>query len=80
MSETQSQYGKMADSLMNSVGSYINLETDDGVRREGRLSGWRMRDLVLNGETLTLPVALELNKDPNDTVALDRIKRITVKS
>lgn len=77
MAETA--YGKLVDELIGTVNKYVILETEDGVRREGKLSGWRMRDLKLNDIAVTLPVAMELNNDPMDTVELARIKKLTVK-
>ena len=77
MAETE--FGKLVDQLIGTTNKYIVLETDDGVRREGKLSGWRMRDMKVNDIQVTLPVAMELNNDPMDTVELTRIKKLTVK-
>lgn len=72
-------YGKMVDKLINTVNKQVSLETDDGVQRQGKLTGWRMRSMKLDGEEVTMPIALELNSDPMDTVQLDRVKRMVVK-
>lgn len=72
-------FGKLIDQLHAATGSQIDLETEDGINREGRLSSWVTRKLVLNEQTVLLPFALELNGDPMDTVELSRIARLRVK-
>lgn len=59
--------------LHNHVTRYIKLETLEGVRREGRLSGFVTRKLKINGREETAVVELELNGDPQDRVSYDRI-------
>lgn len=80
MGAALSEYGKTVDQLIRSTNKSVILETTDGVRREGRLSGWTTMAIQLNGDEVHIPLALELNGDPNDAVALDRIRKIQVKS
>lgn len=64
--------------LLSATGGWIHLETHHGSVREGRLSGWTCRSLKLNGVDVQLPVSLELNGDPHDTVNLFDIKVLNV--
>lgn len=64
--------------LLSALGGWINLETNHGARREGRLSGWTCRTIKLNGVDVSLPVALELNGDPADIVNLVDIRVLNV--
>jgi hypothetical protein len=68
--------GSWIDSLDNHLGQYLQLETSDGIRREGRLSGLSTKTIRLNGVEEKMLTDLELNGDPQDRVAIDRIATI----
>lgn len=68
--------GTWIDALVNSCGQYVRLETLDGGVREGRLSGLRTRELSMFGAKVLMPTDVELNGDPNDTIAIDRIMEL----
>ncbi len=73
--------GAWIDELMEGVGHvYVNLETSHGVVRSGKLSGLRNREITWNGEKLQLPIEVELNNDPTDTVPLHLVQKITIDS
>lgn len=65
--------GKWIDELVGSTGQYIQLETHDGMIREGRLSGLQSRSIKWNGSDVEILTALELNGDPYDQIPLDRV-------
>lgn len=65
--------GEWIDEIVAATGQYIRLETTDGIRRQGRLSGLRTRELKWEGRKVLIPTEVELNGDPNDSVPLDRI-------
>lgn len=72
---------KMCDwlnELGDSTGDFIRLETSDGIVREGKITGLRTRAIQFNNEQELMPTEVELNGDPNDTVALDRIIRLDI--
>ena len=59
------------------VGLIADIETHDGaVRRNARISGLRMRELQVNGETWPVPFAIELNDDGADVLPLEHLKRM----
>lgn len=68
-----SKVGNWLNELADTVGRYISLETLDGMRREGRLSGINMRSIKWNGRPVDILVELELNGDVYDVVPLNRI-------
>lgn len=70
--------GEWIDEIVAATGQYIQLETSDGIRREGRLSGLRTRKLRWEGRDVLIPTELELNGDPNDSVPLDRISDLAL--
>lgn len=67
------------DHLASRVDSYVRLETSDGIRREGRLSGFGLRVLEFNGDRVDIITELELNGDPIDRIPLERVSKITAK-
>ncbi len=73
MGDKKTIRGAWIDELVNSTGQYVRLETRDGVVREGRLSGLGSRTLVWNGKPVEILEEIELNGDPFDKIALDRI-------
>jgi hypothetical protein len=68
--------GKWMEEIHNNVGEFMRLETIDGVVREGRMSGLRLRQLELNGKQVEIITELELNGDPTDCVELYRVAKI----
>lgn len=70
--------GKWIDDIINAVGKYVTMETTDGVRREGKLSGYRSRNVVLNGKIQEVVTDLELNSDPADTVPFASLDSLTI--
>lgn len=70
--------GKWIDDIHASMGKFFTLETTDGIRREGRITGIRARNYKFNGGDVELPTEIELNGDPTDTVPMDRIATIHV--
>lgn len=71
--------GQWIDELVGSVGEFTDLETTDGVRREGRISGFQMKKMVFNGIDVDIPIEVELNGDPNDRIPISRIGKINIK-
>lgn len=70
--------GGWIDDLSNKVGQYISLETSDGIRREGRLSGLGTRSLKVFGKDQLIPTEVEINGDPQDRIPLDRIVTLSL--
>lgn len=68
----------LVDRVFAATSKYMDLETSDGVRREGRITGWRTREVFINGESVLWPIEMELNDDPNDRIPWDRVKRINI--
>jgi hypothetical protein len=69
--------GAWVDEIYNSVGKFMTLETLDGINREGRLSGLRLRNIILNGEPVDVIIELEVNGDPTDCIPMDRIAKMS---
>lgn len=70
--------GNWIDRLVDSVGEFMSLETTDGLMREGRISGFTYRSLLLDGEEVQLPIEIEVNGDPSDRIPIDRIAKINL--
>ncbi len=70
--------GNWIDILLKGLHGPITLDTQDGVRREGRLSGFSMRTMRFNNVSIDVPTEIELNGDINDRVPLDRIIELSV--
>lgn len=70
--------GAWIDMVDGSIGKFIHLETGDGVHREGKLTGLRTREMIFNGEEVDVPIAVELNGDPNDYIEFSVIHRLDV--
>ena len=64
--------------LLESVGKTIRLETHDGCNREGRVTSFGARRLVLNGVAVDLPMEMELNSDPTDSIPIQSIAKIDI--
>jgi len=73
--------GAWIDQLVEAVGKkYVRMETTEGVNRAGKLSGLRTRSIKFNGEACDIPIELELNGDPTDTVPIHRIAILSIDS
>lgn len=70
--------GWWMDKLVDSVGSFVNLITSDGIERCGRITGLHLRRFTFNGEEIDVPDGMELNGDPNDIIPLDRTTKLDV--
>jgi len=70
--------GKWIEDLFGGVGRYVRLETSDGVRRSGKLSGIRTKDIKFNGASQAVVTELELNGDPADTVSVNGLASIAI--
>lgn len=64
--------------LLLATGGWIHVETRYGTIREGRLSGWTLATIEINGVDTQLPLALELNGDPADTIRLVDVVKLDV--
>lgn len=71
-------YGQWIDDLHLAVGDFIRIETSEGINRGGKLSGIRNRKIEFNGLEQSIPVELELNGDPTDTVPISRLVKISI--
>ena len=69
--------GQWINKINEAVGKNFALETTDGVTRSGKISGLTHESFKLNGNTVDMPVEIEINGDPNDRVPLNRL--ITLK-
>ena len=72
------QLGNWVDSLYNSIGRYLNLETTDGVKREGKLTSMTFNQFVLNEEKVNIPDEIEINGDPTDKIPISRIAKMSI--
>jgi len=70
--------GEWVDTILDSTGEFMRLETSDGVRREGKISGFTYRTFKLNGQEVKWPTEIEVNGDPNDRIPLDRVAHMTI--
>ncbi len=78
MPKSKTIRGAWIDELVESTGQYVRLETRDGVRREGRLSGLGSRTILWNGKSVEILEDVELNGDCFDKIALNRIATFEV--
>ena len=70
--------GNWIDSLCDNVGSYLDLETTDGVKREGKLTSMTFRQFVLNKRKVNIPDEIEINGDPTDKIPISRIMTMNI--
>jgi hypothetical protein len=56
----------------------MNLETTDGIHRQGKITGLVYRDIEFNGQVVSYPIEMEVNKDPNDLIPFDRVLRLNI--
>ena len=69
---------KWIEEINRSVGKNFALETADGVTRQGRITGLTHKSFKLNGVSVDMPVEIEVNKDPNDRIPLDRLLTLKI--
>jgi len=60
------------------VGRHCYLETEDGMQREGKITGIRTRPFRLAGDVVQVPLAIELNGDPRDLIEFLRLKKVDI--
>lgn len=70
--------GTWIDTMVDSIGEFMRLETTDGVNREGKITGFTYRSFVLNGKKVEMPIEVEVNGDPSDRIPLDRVEKMTI--
>jgi hypothetical protein len=70
--------GQWIDDVWDGVGKYVRLETTHGVNRSGKLSGIRTRKVNVNGEDVDIPIELEVNGDPTDTIPIHLIVKLSI--
>lgn len=56
----------------------VHLETKDGFRRSGCITGIRMNRCKINGEDHEWPEAVEINGDPGDSIKFSQIEHMEV--
>lgn len=72
------EVGNTVTMLVQAIGGFVHVETNHGVTREGRLTGWEYTTIKVNNVDVKLPRTLELNGDPQDTINLADIVKIDV--
>lgn len=72
--------GKWIDDLFGAVGSYIHLETTDGVKRSGKLTGFRTKTIKFNGVDQDIIIELEVNGDPTDCIQMANMASLTIEA
>jgi hypothetical protein len=70
--------GRWIDELLKSLKKNIYLETSEGVVREGKLTGFTIRELEFNNSTVEVITELELNQDPMDRIPFDRLTKVEI--
>lgn len=78
MKKRKKRAGQWIDDVMGAIGRNVQLETTDGVFREGRFTGLAMREIEINGEPRDVPDRVELNGDPSDYIDFGLIARMTI--
>lgn len=78
MKKKKMRAGQWIDDVVDAIGRNVQLETGDGVFREGRFTGLAMREIQINGEAREVPERVELNGDPSDYVDFRLIVRMTI--
>lgn len=70
--------GAWIDELVDATGRMIRVETLDGVRRIGRLTGLRSRQIMYQDVKEEIPTDLELNGDPHDSVSIANLRSLNI--
>lgn len=70
--------GYWIDSLYTNIGCYLDLETTDGVRREGKLTSMTFRQFTMNNRKVNIPDEIEINGDPTDKIPISRIMNLNI--
>jgi hypothetical protein len=60
------------------IGRDVHLETRDGLRREGRITGVNTLEIETADEPLLIPDSIELNGDALDRIDLRHVKELRV--
>lgn len=74
----QNSHGAWIDQIFGAIGSYVHLETSDGVIRSGRLTGLRTKNIKFNGAPQEVVTEMELNADPADCVPVAQLESIKI--
>lgn len=61
------------------VDQFAELETHDGIVREGRISRVLHGSIEINGKPISLPKAIELNGDVGDVIDFVLIRRMKLR-
>jgi hypothetical protein len=77
MKNTKKSHGEWIDRFHEAVGRHIHVETSDGVIREGRLTGIRARVIRFDDVPSSLPIEVELNGDPTDSISIASLSSIS---
>lgn len=70
--------GEWVEKMVAAIGEYFRLETTDGVRRSGKITGFTFRTFHLNEVRVNWPIEIEVNGDPNDRIPLDCIQKMSI--
>jgi hypothetical protein len=70
--------GAWIEQMLKSVNKFMRLETTDGARRSGKITGFTYKVIILNEQRVKWPIELEINGDPSDRVSLDTVKTLTI--
>jgi hypothetical protein len=68
------------EKLLGNLNEIINIETTDGIEREGRFSGVELRKIRYDKKDVEILVGLQLNGDTYDVVPIDRIGSLEIVS
>lgn len=70
--------GAWIDELVDATGRMIRVETLDGVRRIGRLTGLQCRQIQYQDGKEEIPVELEINGDPHDRITIANVRSLNI--
>jgi len=70
--------GNWIDELVYSVNKHIELETSDGIRREGKLTGLQSKTIKFNEKDVEIITELQLNGDIYDLIPIVRINSFKI--
>lgn len=61
------------------IGCFANIETSDGIWREGKVTDVDWQRMDINGVEHGLPKCIELNGDPIDRIDFSNIRRMRLR-
>jgi len=62
------------------IGQYVQVETSDGVYREGKITGVDFFDFFVGEETWRLPVTIQLNNDSTDRIDFKQLRAMKLRA